>query len=295
VSSFIPSGLGWQPDLPDGRDFTFRHPTILPLLQRLQPAREASAPQQVDLRCDGDGEYFTDIDDQGELNASSAFATLATVEYFERRAAGRTFDGSKLFLYQITRYRIAKAGRKLADSGADFRTTLKGLVQQGVPPEEYWPYDVENFRSEPSSFLFSLATPLKTLQYFRIADDGCDGDGTWRALKSFLAAGFPVLFGFSVPSSLTDGADILFRKEHDAPRGGQSVVAVGYQLNRYGANQDAILIRSSWGRQWGDNGYGWLPVGFVRSRLARDFWCLISEDWLDSFELSRPSIVTTPN
>ena len=110
-------------------------------------------------------------------------------------------------------------------------------------------------------------------------------------MKSFLAAGFPVLFGFSVPLSLTDGSEILFRPAHDAPCGGQSVVAVGYELNRYGARQDAILIRSSWGQQWGDNGYGWLPVGFVRHHLAQNFWTLISEDWIDILELSRPAIV----
>tara|TARA_R110002073_G_scaffold73085_17_gene178879 strand:- start:32593 stop:33369 length:777 start_codon:yes stop_codon:yes gene_type:complete len=253
--------------------------------------QESEQPDLVDLRCDCDTEYFTVVDDQGELNASSAFAALSAVEYFERRVTGRTYDGSRLFLYQATRHRIAKAGRDLADSGADLRSTLKVLTHIGVPPEEYWPYNIESFRSEPSLFVLSLATPPKTLRYFRITGDGCDGDATWRALKSFLAAGFPVLFGFSVPSSLNDGPDIFFRKDHDAPRGGQSVVAVGYHLNRFGLNQDAILIRSSWGQQWGDNGYGWLPASFVRSYLARDFWCLISEDWLDATELSRPSIV----
>ena len=295
MAKFVPRGFGWQPDLPDGRDYTFRHSEVQQLISSLPAMLESEQPDAVDLRCDCDTEYFTGVDDQGELNASSAFASLATVEYFERRVAGRTFDRSRLFLYQATRHRIGKAGRELADSGADLRTTLKVLADVGVPPEEYWPYNVENFRSEPSSFLLSLARPPKTLRYFRIADDRYDGDATWCALKSFLAAGFPILFGFSVPSSLTDGADILFRKEHDAPRGGQSVVAVGYHLNRFGMHQDAILIRSSWGHQWGDKGYGWLPAGFVRSHLARDFWCIISEDWLDETELSRPSVVSTPD
>jgi len=295
MAKFVPRGLGWQPDLPDGRDYSFRHPDVNRLLLQLPAMLESDHPDVVDLRSDCDTQYFTGVDDQGDLNAASAFATLATVEYFERRVAGRTFDGSRLFLYQVARYRIAKADGELADSGADLRTTLKVLAQTGVPPEEYWHCSVDNFQSEPSSLLFSLAKPLKTLRYFHIADDRCDGDATWRAMQSFLAAGFPIPFGFSVPSSLTDGADIAFRKEHDAPRGGQSVVAVGYQLNRFGVKQDAILIRSSWGQQWGDNGYGWLPVDFIRSYLARDFWCLISEDWLDATELSRPSVVTTLN
>ena len=291
MAKFVPRGLGWQPDIPDGRDYGFGHSDVQRLKLDLPAMSDSDQPDVVDLRGDCDTDYFTDVDDQGKLNASSAFAALAVVEYFERRVAGRTYDGSRLFLYQATRHRTPKAGRELADSGADLRTTLKVLAHAGVPQEEYWPYNTENFRSEPSSLLLSMATPPATLRYFRIADSGCDGEATWRALKSFVAAGFPVLLGFSVPSSLTDCADILFRKDHDAPRGGQSVVAVGYQLNRFGTNQDAILIRSSWGQQWGDNGYGWLPVSFVRCHLARDFWCLISEDWIDATELCRPSIV----
>lgn len=293
MSKFVPRGLGWQPDFPDGRDYTILHPEIQQMLLKLPVMQESDQPDAVDLRRECDTEYFTQVDDQGQLNASSAFAALSIVEYFERRVSGRTFDGSRLFLYQITRYRISTDGGVVSDSGADLRTTLKVLSQQGVPPEKYWPYDPEHFRSEPTAFLYSIAKAPPALRYFRVADNSLDGVTTWKYLKSFLAAGFPILFGFSVPSSLTDGLEIPFRPHDDAPLGGQSVVTVGYQSNRYGPKQDAILVRSSWGREWGDNGYGWLPVGFVRSHLARDFWCLFSEEWLDGTELSRPSVVVT--
>ena len=50
-------------------------------------------------------------------------------------------------------------------------------------------------------------------------------------------------------------------------------------------------IRSSWGSQWGDNGHGWLPINYVRNQLAKDFWSLVSEQWLDSEDLSQPSVI----
>ena len=41
----------------------------------------------------------------------------------------------------------------------------------------------------------------------------------------------------------------------------------------------------------GNNGNGWLPTPFLRSQLAKDFWTLVSEQWLDAGELFQPSVI----
>jgi len=283
--------MGWVPDLPDARDYTYRHDEVVQLLRRLKRSRRKTLPNEVDLRRDEEGEYFTPPEDQGPLNCSSACAVLGLVEYFERRVRGRTFEGSKLFLYKVTRNRLQKRLRVMGDTGADLRTTLKTLVHFGVPPEEHWPYDVDHFDDEPSAFLYSLAKPLREVRYFRLDEPNCDGVKTWEVVKSFLAAGFPVAFGFPVPTSLTADANVPYRPDLDSIRGGQAAVAVGYKTNHFGRGQHALLIRSSWGSRWGDHGNGWLPTCFLRSRLARDFWTLVSEQWLDSGELSQPLVI----
>jgi C1A family cysteine protease len=300
MSRFIPQGMGWIPDLPDVRDYTYRHEAVLPLLKRLKRSGREKLPEEVDLRSDDEGEYFTSPEDQGPLNSSAAFAVLSLVEYFERRMRGRTFDGSKLFLYKVTRNLLQKrlhAGEALqdshsvGDSGTDLRTTLKVLAQFGVPPEEYWPYEINKFDVEPSQFLYSLAKPLAGVRYFRLDDPNRDGSANWEAVKSFLAAGFPIAFGFPVPSSLTANADIPNRAELDSIRGGQAALAVGYRNNHFGRGQHALLVRSSWGNRWGDNGNGWLPIAIIRNQHARDFWTLVSKSWLNPAELSRPTVV----
>lgn len=281
MSPFIPPGLGWIPDLPDPRDYTPRHEAIAPLLKQLKPSRRKRLPDEVDLRRDDEGEYFTAVEDQGPLNSSTAFAVLSLVEYFERRIRGRTFEGSKLFLYKVTRNLrqrrplYPQGTHSLGDTGADLRTTLKALAKFGVPPEEVWPYQIDKFDEEPSPFAYRLAKPIPGLRHFRLDDPNADGVALWQTITSFLAAGFPIAFGFSVPASLTADANIPYRPDLDQYRGGQVALAVGYRNHHFGRGQHALLIRSSWGSQWGDDGYGWMPIAFLRQQLVRDSWTVV--------------------
>ena len=283
--------------MPDPRDYGYRQEAVLPLLERLKRSRRKNFPDEVDLRRDDEGEYFTPPEDQGPINCSASFAVLSLVEYFERRVLGRTFEGSKLFLYKVTRNLRQKrpvgdqGSHSVGDTGADLRTTLKALVSIGVPAEEVWPYDIEKFDEEPSQFSYALARPPSGIGYFRLDEPNCDGYATWETVTSFLAAGFPVAFGFPVPTSLTTDADIPYRGDLDRLRAGQAAVAVSYKNHYFGRDQHALRIRSSWGSQWGDDGNGWLPGQFLRKQLARDFWTLASENWLESSELTRPAVI----
>jgi C1A family cysteine protease len=64
---------------------------------------------------------------------------------------------------------------------------------------------------------------------------------------------------------------------------------VGYDDKlRIRSDKGALLVRNSWGADWGDGGYGWLPYEYVRQQLAVDFWTLLKPSWLKSGEFESP-------
>jgi C1A family cysteine protease len=249
------------------------------MLGRLKSLTAGTVPASVDLR-----EYFAPVEDQQGLNSATAQACVALVDYFQRRARGIIESGSVRFVYKMTRKLLHASG----DSGSDLRTVLKAIVRFGIPPAQHCPYDVERFDEEPDPFLYRLSPDMQSMLYVRLDPANVTGAQTLATVRAFLAAGFPVVLGFSIPSSISNDGDILWRPLYDSVIGGQAVVAVGYDDDRLYGTKGSLLIRNSWGSGWGDGGYGWLPYRFVEHQHANDCWTALRPDWLESGEFLDP-------
>jgi C1A family cysteine protease len=235
----------WLPDLPDARDRPY-------MVRR----NLANLPAHVDLR-----PSCSPIDDQTTLGACTGHAIAGMLEYYAVKA-GKPVDYSRLFIYYQERL-LEHTVR--SDAGAMIRDGMKACAKVGAPLETLWPYDVKKFARKPPAKAYADAAARKIKSYRRVAD--------LDHMRAELALGNPVVLGITVYESFE--SDQVARTgvvpmpgAHERSLGGHAVLAVGYD----DATQMGI-VRNSWGPEWGDGGYFYLPYAYVRDRdLSDDFW-----------------------
>ena len=237
---------GWKKDLPDFRDhykvFTkFNHSNT------------------VDLRTKCPSVY-----NQGKLGSCTANSIAGAYEFdMIRQKEQNVFVPSRLFIYYNER---EMEGNVDTDSGAQIRDGIKSINTQGIVPEKLWPYDISKFTEKPSDKLYEEAKNHLAVKYSRVVQD-------IDHIKEALNRGFPICFGFAVYESFeteevaTSGIMPMPKKD-EKQLGGHAVLAVGYDENK-----KVIIVRNSWGEEWGDKGYFYMPYDFINDPdLASDFW-----------------------
>lgn len=280
MSKKIIGGLGWERDLPDFRDRHAGSKEVGDILSksRTLKAVQKKLPSSIDL-----SKWCSAVENQGDIGSCTANAGVGLMEYYQRRAYGQHIDGSRLFLYKATRQLLGWKG----DDGAYLRTAMKAMMLFGIPPESAWPYKEADFNIEPPAFCYAYAQSYRAMHYYRLDPLGTTPTTLLKNIRTSLAAGLPSMFGFTVYSSIPaigeGGGDIPYPTPSDKPEGGHAVVAIGYDDTRkIGAHRGALKIRNSWGKEWGEKGYGWLPYAYVENEQADDFWSLVDAGFVET-------------
>ncbi|MBU4376766.1 MAG: C1 family peptidase [Candidatus Omnitrophica bacterium] len=237
---------GWQPDIPDERDFLYR--AIRPVIR---------LPKKVNLqaRC-------SKVEDQGDLGSCTAQSLAGNLEFLDNEADGQYTDVSRLFIYYNERLLMDSVDY---DSGASLRVGIKTLKNDGACEEKLWPYVIERFDQKPLQKCYTDAKEHRITSYHRISG--------LKEMLVCLAEGFPFVFGFTVYESFENQAvartGVINMPEKDERAvGGHAVMAVGYDQG-----VERFIVRNSWGEKWGKKGYCTMPFEYLET-LAADFWTI---------------------
>ncbi|MEZ4335121.1 MAG: C1 family peptidase [Sandaracinaceae bacterium] len=231
------------------------------LARRVFTPRVASSqlPSAVDLR-----PWLTPVEDQGRLGSCAANALVGGLEYLVRRETGQHVDLSRVFVYFNQRL-WDDCVRD--DLGASLGDGVRVLSRLGAPTERTWPYHPDLFAVQPPEAVYTEARAFRAVDWWAVPVDP-------DAFRGCLAAGFPIAFGTKVTESfvrtsrsgecgMPSGAD-------DRRHGRHALLAVGYDDRRR-----VFVVRNSWGADWGDRGYVYMPYDYVLNRAwTRGCWAL---------------------
>lgn len=142
------------------------------------------------------------------------------------------------------------------DNGSSIYNALQLTMKQGIAPCNYMPYNVKDYRKQPSSAAKKAAKKYRAKDFRKLDMTNID------AIKGELAKGNPVIFGGKVYRELHKlrAKNPIMDRYTGAVSGGHAMVLVGYDdnLKLPRGGKGAFKLINSWGTWWGAGGYGYI-------------------------------------
>ena len=223
---------------------------------RMPPPAKA---QRVDLR-----KWASPVEQQGNIGGCFANALVGLLELQDTKN-GKFKDKSRLFNFYNTH---AIAGTLGKDIGATIRDTMKAAQKFGICDEVMWPYDTNKCWIKPPPQCYTQALGYKITAYKYIPSGNVD------AAKGFIDQGYPIEMGMDLFKQFTNSEmalNGLLRMPGSGEKtiGGHAVAVVGFDDVK-----QRFMVRNSWGQNWGDHGYFYMPYDYYRD-YTWDAWVVV--------------------
>ncbi len=161
--------------------------------------------------------------------------------------------------------------------GSYILKAMEFMTNKGAVPFNDFPYDENNCSRQPTNQMMSEAAQNRMHGFNRLTEGDGVSNLSLRAVKEHLAKDAPVVIGMMVGGSFMEG--MLGQKVWHPTRedytqsgfGGHALCVIGYDDRLEGG---AFQIMNSWGKEWGENGIGWVRYNdfkeFVREAYGID-------------------------
>jgi len=221
------------------------------------PLHSLLLPHSVDLR-----PKMPEVYNQGQLGSCSANALCAAIEY---DLPG--FMGSRLFLYYNERL---IENTTSSDCGATLTDGIASLKKYGICNEALYPYNIEKFSQAPIPRCYQEAKHHRVVNANNVKQD-------INIIKNWLNIGYPIVVAIEVfdefeSQQVAKTGVVPMPTATSNCQGGHAILVVGYDDSKHW-----WICRNSWGKDWGDNGYFYLPYHYLLdSSMSSDMWVIRS-------------------
>lgn len=211
--------------------------------------------RSVDLR-----EWASPVEEQRQLGSCTAQAVIGAYELLTKmHYPDQSVDLSRLFLY----YNARKiSGDVDEDIGAYVSTAIEAVQAYGLCREDLWPYDAGKFRVEPGYICYRDAKKRSLTNVREITSHD--------EIIDMLDQQCPIVVGVAVYSGFNSvdnhATTLSMPTSAEEPIGSHAMCIVGYDLAR-----QAFLLRNSFGNDWGEGGYFWVPFVYADANFS-DMW-----------------------
>jgi hypothetical protein len=213
-------------------------------------------PASVDLR-----QYAPAVGDQGQIGACVAWSIgYSIMGYWANRTNGAGAPYAPLFLYQRN---VAKGGAPTAGLVADW--VLANAQSAGIDTQEDYFQGTTNWQQAPTQAQIDNARNYRVSGWNRLFNGAGQGTGAQLAIEQALASGNPVAMGMPVYR------DFMYLGSHSVYSTTSGTSLGGHMIAVYGYDSQGVLIRNSWGPNWGNSGDAHISWAFVTKQATSAF------------------------
>lgn len=247
--------LSCIPSIPDSRDFIFSSYFDIPT---------AEVPVTIDYRPN-----LPPVFDQGQRGSCVPSTLSWTIKASQEINQG-DFPEEGLSVAYL--YALCKQNDGIPNiEGTYLKTAMQMLRQYGICPEINMPYFMLTNLTAPSiptipSLAISTAGKYKISNYAQIcAATDYNRINTLNIIRQALKSG-PFAIAILIYDNFIPDENNVLPLPSGNLRGAHAVGIAGDLPDR-----QCLILRNSWGRYWGDNGYAYLPYEWISSNINNNF------------------------